>query len=264
VKRDRWLYITIGLMGALCLWSLVTIDLNFSPLFSERGRKNITEILSAMLSIQSPYVPTVVTGVLDTFRMATLGTLFAAVAAMPLSFFAARNLHKGSRAFPAWALPLKGGLNIVRGVDTLIWALLFVSVTGFGPTAGILAIAVHNLGSFTKLFYETIEAMDEGPLEAIEAIGAGKLQSISFGVIPDVMPSFLSITLYLWEYNFRASQVLGIVGAGGIGLLLNNAIGLYDWPRVGTILLFIVVIVAVFDQLSFFLRNRLIRSNGGA
>jgi phosphonate transport system permease protein len=131
-------------------------------------------------------------------------------------------------------------------------------MAGFGTTAGVLAIAIHNLGSCTKLFYEAIESIDERPLEAIDAIGSRKLQTIAYGVVPQVMPSFLSTVMYLWEYNFRASQVLGIVGAGGIGLLLNNAIGLYDWPRVGAILLLIIVMVALFDGVSFLLRNKLL------
>jgi phosphonate transport system permease protein len=259
--KDRWLTLCLVLIAALCVWSFCTIELNVAAFFSERGRKNVLEIFSALFPIKTQYVPSVWTAVLDTFRMATLGTMMAAAVAVPLSLLAAKNLHKGSRLYPAWMLPLKAVLNIFRGVDTLIWALIFVSVTGFGPTAGIFAIAVHNLGTFTKLFYETIEEIDIAPLEALEAIGASKLQTISFAVIPEVTPAFLSITLYLWEYNFRASQVLGIVGAGGIGLLLNNAIGLYDWQSTGTILVLIVVFVAAFDYVSYFLRNHLIRKN---
>lgn len=261
MKRDRWLVASVVLIGVLCVWSLMTTDLNIGAFFSGRAGKNLVDLVSSMFPIRMDYLPSVWSSVLDTFRMATLGTMLAAILAAPLSFLVARNLHRDSWFFKVYVLPLRGGLNILRGVDTLIWALLLVSITGFGPTAGIVAIAIHNLGSFTKLFYEAIEGIDEAPMEAIEAIGARKLQTIAYAVVPEVIPSFTSTVLYLWEYNFRASQVLGIVGAGGIGLLLNNAIGLYDWPRVAVIVMIIISLVTVFDQVSSLLRNRLRQVN---
>jgi phosphonate transport system permease protein len=250
-------------LALVVLWSGLTTEFDLTGLFSERGRANVLEILEALVPIRTDYIPPVWTAILDTFRMATLGTMAAAIVSLPLSLLVARNLHRDSRLHSMFAAAAKGGLNILRGVDTLIWALIVVSVTGFGPTAGIIAIALHNLGSCAKLFYETIEAIDTGPLEAIEAIGVRKIHAVVYGVLPEVLPSFLSTVVYLWEYNFRASQVLGIVGAGGVGLLLNNAIGLYDWGRVAVILLFIVIFVALFDRMSYVARSWLMTRNTG-
>ncbi|MBI4642127.1 MAG: phosphonate ABC transporter, permease protein PhnE [Candidatus Tectomicrobia bacterium] len=256
-ERNLWPFLIVAVMAGLFLWSLTTIEMNFNVFFTQRGLKNFTLVFFDLFPIDSRYLPSVWESALDTLRMATVGTIIAACLAFPISFLCASNLHKHWAFRSFFILPLKLLLNLFRSVDSLIWALLFVGIVGFGPTAGVIAITLHNFGSFTKLFYETIEGIDLRPVEAVEAIGARKMQVITFAVLPDILPAFLSTILYLWEYNFRSSQVLGIVGAGGLGLLINNAIGLYDWPKVGAIFLLIIVMVTIFDQVSYYLRKKL-------
>jgi phosphonate ABC transporter, permease protein PhnE len=189
----------------------------------------------------------------ETVGMATVGTTLGGLLAAPVCVLAARNITPN----PLVYYPMRWFLNVFRGIDSFVFALLFVAAVGLGPFAGVLGIAVHTAGSIGKLWAEAIEAVDRGPLEAAQLTGAGRLKIVGFVVLPDVTPSLVSILLYLWEFNVRASTVLGIVGAGGIGQELKNSIDLLDFPRLLTILLIILVMVTVIDQLSAWLRARL-------
>ena len=189
----------------------------------------------------------------ETVAIAVVGTVFAALLALPLCVLAARNTTPSG-----WLrLPVRLFLNGLRGVDSFVFALLFVAAVGLGPFAGVLGIALHTWGSMGKLFSESIEALPNGPLEAAELTGAGKVKTASFTLLPDVLPSISGIGLYLMEFNIRASTVLGVVGAGGIGQELKNAVDLLAFPRLATILLVILVMVTLVDQLSAQLRKRL-------
>ena len=192
-------------------------------------------------------------GALETLAMAFLGTLLAAIAAVPLGFFGARNvvanrlLHFVTRRC----------FDIFRGIDVLIWALLFVSAVGLGPFAGILAIAASDLGTLSKLFSEAIENADRRPIEGTRASGASHLQVARYGILPQVLPVFVSNTLYFFESNTRSASILGIVGAGGIGLQLSDRIRVNEWGQVCSILIIIVLLVAIIDRLSRSIRVRL-------
>jgi phosphonate transport system permease protein len=189
----------------------------------------------------------------ETVAIAVVGTAFAALLALPLCVLAARSTTPSG-----WVrLPVRLFLNGLRGVDSFVFALLFVAAVGLGPFAGVLGIALHTWGSMGKLFSESIEAQPGGPLEAAELTGAGRVKTASFTLLPDVLPSISSIGLYLLEFNIRASTVLGVVGAGGIGQELKNAIDLLAFPRLATILIVILVMVTVVDQLSARLRRAL-------
>ncbi len=195
-------------------------------------------------------------GLGETLAMAFLGTLFAAVVAVPLGFLGARNvlpvrpLHFGLRR-------LFDGL---RGIDSLIWAIVFVAAVGMGPFAGILALAVPDAGTLAKLFAEAIENIEKRQVEGIEAAGANGLERARFGILPQVLPVMLSHVLYFFESNTRSASILGVVGAGGIGLQLAERIRLDDWQEVAFIILLILVTVAVIDFLSGWLRRRVIAS----
>ena len=186
----------------------------------------------------------------ETVAIAFLGTLTAAVAALPLGLLAAKNinpsrvLHFAARRF----------LDVLRGVDTLIWALVFVGVVGLGPFAGILAIAVSDTGSFGKLFSEAIEATREREREAIVACGGSGGMGIRFGLLPQVLPVIAGQILYFFESNTRSATIIGIVGAGGIGLQLSEQIRTYDFDQVAFIVLMILVAVAAIDWFSGRLR----------
>jgi phosphonate transport system permease protein len=189
-----------------------------------------------------------------TLRIATLGSLLAAVLALPLSLLAARNL--GAPKPLAWVA--RGILNVTRSIHTLVFGLVLVGIVGLGSTAGILAIALHSMGSYGKLYAETIEALDMAAVDAVRATGAGPLQVFFNAVWPAVLPQWLSSHLYIWEYNIRDSTILGLIGAGGLGLLISEATSLFQWDRLATILLVVVALVMLFDALSQRVRQALL------
>jgi phosphonate transport system permease protein len=189
----------------------------------------------------------------ETIAMAAIGTTAAAVLALPLCVLAARNVT------PSLALyyPARWFLNALRGVDSFVFALLFVAAVGLGPFAGVLGIALHTWGSTAKLWAEAIENIPPGPLEAAAATGASRLKVVAYALVPDVAPSMVSVGLFWWEFNVRASTVLGVVGAGGIGQELKNSMDLLLFPRLLTIILLILVTVTVIDHTSEWLRRKL-------
>jgi phosphonate transport system permease protein len=189
----------------------------------------------------------------ETVAMAAIGTTVAALLALPLCILAARNIT------PSLALyyPARWFLNALRGIDSFVFALLFVAAVGLGPFAGVLGIALHTWGSTAKLWAEAIENIPPGPLEAAAATGASRLKVVAFALLPDVAPSMVSVGLFWWEFNVRASTVLGVVGAGGIGQELKNSMDLLMFPRLLTIIVIILVTVTVIDHTSDWLRRRL-------
>ena len=141
-------------------------------------------------------------------------------------------------------------LDVCRSIHTLVFGLLIVGIIGLGPMAGILAIALHSMGTWGKLYAESIETLDMRPLEAVRATGATPGQVWMFAVWPALLPNFISNHLYIWEYNIRDSTVLGLIGAGGLGLLVSEAVSLFQWGRLATLLIAIVLMVVAFDALS--------------
>ncbi len=189
-----------------------------------------------------------------TFVIGTLGSLLGALLALPLGVLTARNL-----AAPVWlAIPARGVLDVGRAIHTLVFGLVLVGIVGLGPTAGILAIAFHSMGSYGKLFAETIESLDMAAVDAVRAVGAGPAQVFFNGVWPAVLPQFVSHHLYLWEFNIRDSTVLGLIGAGGLGLLITEATALFQWGRLATILIVVVALVSLFDAFSARIRRALL------
>jgi phosphonate transport system permease protein len=189
----------------------------------------------------------------ETVAMAAVGTTVAALLALPLCVLAARNIT------PSMVLyyPARWFLNALRGIDSFVFALLFVAAVGLGPFAGVLGIALHTWGSTAKLWAEAIENIPPGPIEAAAATGASRLKVLSFALLPDVAPNMVSTGLFWWEFNVRASIVLGVVGAGGIGQELKNSMDLLQFPRLFTIILIILVMVTVIDHASEWVRRRL-------
>jgi phosphonate transport system permease protein len=191
---------------------------------------------------------------IETLAMAVIGTTIGALIAAPTCILAARNLTPSALLYT----PMRWFLNALRGIDSFVFALLFVAAVGLGPFAGVLGVGLHSAGSIAKLWSEAIEAVEPGPLEAAAVTGANRLKVISYALLPDVLPSLTSIALYVWEFNVRASTVLGVVGAGGIGQELKNSVDLLDFARLLTIVLIILGMVTAIDQLSAWLRRRLV------
>jgi phosphonate transport system permease protein len=197
---------------------------------------------------------------LQTLAMAFLGRLLASLAAVPLGFLGARN-EVPQQVFHFGLRRLFDGL---RGVDALIWALMFVNVVGLGPFAGVMAIAVSDTGTLAKLFAEAVENIDRRQVDGVRATGATRLQIIRFGVWPQIVPVMLSHVLYYFESNTRSATILGVVGAGGIGLQLADRLRVNNWDEVGFILIMILLTVTLIDLLSTAIRLRLIHSGQSA
>lgn len=191
----------------------------------------------------------------DTINIATLGTLLAIVMAVPVAFLAARNTTPNAYIVRPIAL-----LIIVssRSINSLIWALLLVSIMGPGILAGIFAIALRSIGFIAKLLYEAIEEIDAKQVEAIDATGAGRAQVMAYGIVPQIMPAFAGITVFRWDINIRESTVLGLVGAGGIGLQLQSSLNVLAWPQVTVILLLIIATVLFSEWVSAKVRHAII------
>lgn len=190
----------------------------------------------------------------ETLAIAFLGTLSAAALAFPLAFFAARNVTASrlvrflSRRF----------FDTIRGVDTLIWALIWINVVGLGPFAGALAILTSDFGTFGKLFSEAIETTEKRAVEGVKAAGGGHGHAIRFGILPQVLPLIASQILYYFESNTRSATIIGIVGAGGIGMHLSEQIRILEWQHVAFLIVLILVTVGVIDWISSRLRLGLI------
>ena len=190
----------------------------------------------------------------ETLALATLGTTLAGVVALPLALMAARP----SNPYPALYHPIRTLLDALRGIDGFVFALIFVAAVGLGPFAGMLGVALHSAGSLGKLWSEALEAADPAPMEAARSAGAGRAQAAAVILLPETLPQTASAALYVWEFNIRASTVLGLVGAGGIGQELKNAVDLLDFSRVLAILALIVAMTLTADRLSAALRARLL------
>jgi len=194
----------------------------------------------------------------QTVFLAFMATAFAIPVAFALSFPAARNLTRGTAVARLVYSVTRTSMNFVRAVEPLVWALIFISWVGIGPFAGVLALWVHSVASLTKLYSEQIESIDTGPMDAIRATGANFLQVLRYGVVPQVIPPFLSFTIYRWDINVRMSTIIGFVGGGGIGYILKPRVDLGEWGEVGTLVLLIAVTVWVMDVASAKIRERIV------
>lgn len=189
-----------------------------------------------------------------TIRIATLGSLLGALLSLPLAVLSARNLAAPRPL--AWLA--KGVLDVVRSIHTLVFGLVLVGIVGLGPTAGILAIGLHSMGTYGKLFAEAIESLDMAAINAVRSVGASPAQVFFHAIWPAVLPQFVSSHLYIWEFNIRDSTILGIIGAGGLGLLITEATSLFQWGRLSTVLIVVVMLVASFDAMSRHIRKALL------
>jgi phosphonate transport system permease protein len=186
----------------------------------------------------------------ETIFIGMMATFFGIIMALPISFLAARNLMSMSPVTIAIYYLVRTIMNIVRSIEPLIWAIIAVIVVGLGPFAGILALTLHSMAALGKLYSESIESIDPGPIEAVQATGANWLQVVMYAVVPQVIPPFVSFTIYRWDINIRMSTIIGFVGGGGIGFLLAQWIRLLDYSAAGIAVWFIALTVAVLDYVS--------------
>jgi phosphonate transport system permease protein len=238
---------------ALTIFSVWWLDLSFAQILP--GLAELGKFIGMMIPPSTGgHLHLFLAAMGETLAIAFLGTLIAAVLAMPLSLLAAQNTTPSQ-----WLrFAVRRALDVIRGIDTLIWALVFVGVVGLGPFAGVLAIAVSDTGSFGKLFSEAIEATRARERETIVASGGNGWMGIRFGLLPQVLPIIAGQILYFFESNTRSATIIGIVGAGGIGLQLSEQIRTYDFDQVAFIVLLILIAVAAIDWVSGKLRFAII------
>ena len=195
---------------------------------------------------------------IETIVLGMMATFFGIIFSIPVSFLAARNLMAGSPLTMGIYYLTRTILNIVRSIEPLIWAILAITVVGLGPFAGIIALTVHSIAALGKLYSESIENIDPGPIEAIQATGATRLQTIMYAVVPQMIPPFISFSIYRWDINVRMSTIIGLVGGGGIGFLLTQYIRLLDYRSAGIAVWFIALTVAILDYVSADIRQRFV------
>ena len=248
ISKITW---TIGIIIAI-LYSAYISNVDLYSLFNNMGEMN--SVLTLMCHPDWSYISYVIDPLLQTIQMAIIGTTLGAIAAIPISFLAANNICKNVfiRNFCRFIL------NIVRTIPDLLLGSIFVAVLGIGPISGSLALAIFSFGMISKLFYETIETIDNGPLEAIRAVGGSTLNVIFYGVLPQITASFWGYVLYTFEINIRASSVLGYMGAGGIGVLLQRSLSQFRYDQTSIIIISIFIVVWLIDIINHYIRERLL------
>lgn len=257
ITRKCLLWLLVTLFTGFCLWRIHFFDLKL--LLTGFGK--LGEALHFMFPPAAHgYLGEFIFAVLQTIAMAFLGTLLATLASVPLGFLGAKNVVTR----PLFHFLLRRGFDVIRGIDALIWALIFVNVVGLGPFTGILAIAVSDTGTLSKLFAEAIESVNAKEVEGVRAAGATGLQIVRLGMLPQVFPVILSQALYFFESNTRSATILGVVGAGGIGLELSDRIRLCAWDEVMFIIILILIAISIIDTLSKTIRLRVIGNNHAA
>jgi phosphonate transport system permease protein len=243
------------LIVAFGIFAFGLVDLDFSPTRLINGVHQLGWITLMMLPPNpGGSLPLYLKALGETLSIALLGTTLAALIALPISLLAARNIIPSNLV----RFPVRRFLDTIRGVDVLIWALVWINVVGLGPFAGVLAIAVSDCGALGKLFSEAIEAADRRQVEGVRASGGSALHEIRFGLMPQVLPVVAGQVLYFVESNTRSATIIGIVGAGGIGLQLAEQIRVLEWQKVSFLILMILVAVAAIDWISSRLRFAII------
>ena len=241
----------IGL-GALFIgvlwWAARGAQVSFSEL--GKGLPWIGDFMGRMLPPNWAFLDKLIVPAIETVQIAVWGTLLAVILAVPVCFFAARNLTPNVVVYQL----TRQLFNFTRGVNEIILALIFVAAVGLGPFPGVLALAVHGAGMLGKFFAESIEEIDQGPIEALRSTGAGPIQTIVFAVLPQVVTAWIAVVLYRFETNLRQATVLGMVGAGGIGFELVGSMKLFQYQDTATCIAVIIAMVMVADYISTRLR----------
>ncbi|HVA45335.1 MAG TPA: phosphonate ABC transporter, permease protein PhnE [Pirellulales bacterium] len=252
--RQRWLRTAIA--GAATTLVVVASAWH-SGLFDLRriaeGVPSTAKLLGEMWPPDFSHAPSWIKPLADTLTMSISGTLLSVVLSVPLALLAARN----TTPHPAAYVAARGVLNLLRAVPELILGIVLVAAVGFGVLPGVLALGLHSVGMVGKFYAEALEQVDPGPVEALRSVGAGPLQVIWYGMLPQIMPLLAGVTIYRWEYHFRASTVMGMVGAGGIGFELIGSLRIMQYREVSAILLVVLVMVVAIDMMSSALRRQL-------
>ncbi len=258
-RRDRnsqllvWAGWMAGIMVFMYCWQQISKATTW--VFVMDAPRIADDILSRALPPRWSYMEQLWWPVWDTINIATIGTAISIIIAVPIAFLAASNTTPSKYFIRPVALFIIVGS---RSINSIIWALLLVTIIGPGVLAGTIAIALRSIGFVAKLLYEAIEEIDRNQIEAITATGASRWQEIAYGIVPQIMPTFAGISVFRWDINIRESTVLGYVGAGGIGMQLQASMNVLAWPQVALILLVILVAVVISEWVSAKVRGAII------
>lgn len=238
-----------GSLVLMLIWSFVPAEMNRLPeLWGGAG--NMVTLMSDFVQPSFRYWRTYLDLMLETVQMAVWGSFLSILLSVPFGLLSADNIT------PPWIrFPVRRLMDAFRAINELVFALIFVSAVGLGPLPGVLALLVHTTGTLAKLFSEAVEAIDPRPVEGIRATGAHRLHEIVYGVFPQVLPLWISYSLYRFEANVRSATVLGIVGAGGIGMALSESLRAFDYSAASAMLIIIMLTVSLFDIFSQLLRK---------
>ena len=248
-RSRTWL---VFLVLAAVVWGSVIVTKFDLSIIAKRGYQ-LTVILTKVFHPDMSYLGNVIDPLLDTIKMSVMGSVIGSTLALPFAVMASTNINKSG-----WLVALlRILLNIVRTLPTLVIASICALIFGLGTFAGTVAITVFTFGIVSKMLYESIETIDMGAFEAMEALGATKFQAFWSAVMPQVLPTYLSHSLYSFEINIRAASILGYVGAGGLGILINERIGWRDYEGLGTVLITLFIVVLIIENTSQFLRRKL-------
>lgn len=248
-----WFGWLIGVAIFVYCWRLISDKTIW--FFVTDAPKQAADMANRMVPPKWSYMDVLWGPIWDTINIATLGTMIALVIAVPVAFCAARNTTPSVHFVRPVALFI---IVASRSINSLIWALMLVTLLGPGVLAGVIAIGLRSIGFCAKLLYEAIEEIDHKQVEAVIATGASRSQQLSFGIVPQIMPAFAGISVFRWDINIRESTVLGLVGAGGIGLQLDSSISTLAWTQVSLILLVILSTVIVSEWVSAKIRHAII------
>jgi len=232
---------------------VMSYNIGADPIEFVEGIPNLAIVLKEMTEVEPELFDTAFWAMLETIQMAFIGTVVGISIALPLSMLAARNLNS-----KFVYVPIRGILAAARTFPSILWAILFVIMVGLGPFAGVLAIIMYTVGFIAKLQYESIEAIDAEPVEAISSIGISKGQLIRHVVLPESAPHLLSQMLYMFDYNVRQTSILGLVGAGGIGFYIINYIKFFEYGKAAVFMLVVLITVLIIDYVSVKIRDHYI------
>lgn len=232
---------------------VMSYNIGADPVEFVEGIPNLAIVLKEMTEVEPELFDTAFWAMLETIQMAFIGTVVGISIALPLSMLAARNLNS-----KFVYVPIRGILAAARTFPSILWAILFVIMVGLGPFAGVLAIIMYTVGFIAKLQYESIEAIDAEPVEAISSIGISKGQLIRHVVLPESAPHLLSQMLYMFDYNVRQTSILGLVGAGGIGFYIINYIKFFEYGKAVVFMLVVLITVLIIDYVSVKIRDHYI------
>ena len=255
-RRARWRSASIagviGLLATVCLYNILVIDTDWARMgsFGEVMRS-----VGRFLAIDVALIPHLVEPMLETLMMSALGTALGAVMCIPIIWLGAHNITPSR-----WiGYPIgRFAMTLSRSIHEIVWALVFVSAVGLGSLAGILALAMRSIGFIAKIVAEAIENVDPKPIEAIRAVGGNRLQVLRYGIVPQVLPVTIGVIIFEWDINIRRSAIMGLVGAGGLGLTFHRQMVMFNYPGVTTVILAILLLIILGELLSYYARKAVI------